>query len=150
MKDMGQLSLCPDHGLCARAHAPETPLTGCPRLLQRLSHDAAAYSATAAALAAVLRLAHSADAPAAGSRSSALPAAAFPSACLSRDALQALCQSLVCCQLCHSGCCLKILGPDCRACTLLLTAEASTNMAIHKRQTAPQPITLSGRCVGTG
>ena len=78
------------------------------QLLQRVSHDAAAYSATATALAAVLRLVHSADAPGAAPRSSTVPAAAFPSACLSGDALQALCQSLVRCLLCQSGCCPKI------------------------------------------
>ena len=117
----GRLPFCADNGPCARAGTPETLLTGCARLLQRVSHDAAAYSATAAALAAVLRLAHSVDASGASSRSNASPAAAFPSACLSRDALQALCQSLVSCPLCHKGCSPRISGPDCLAWTTSLS-----------------------------
>ena len=98
------MPFCPETMGTTPARTPKGPPTACVRLLQRVSHNAAAYSATSAALAAVLRLAHSAGAPAAGLRSSASPAAEVPSACLSRDALQALCQALVCCLLCHKGC----------------------------------------------
>ena len=94
---------CPAARTMGTAHGStsNTARTAWPRLLQTVSHDPAVDSAAAAALAAVLQLVHSADAPGAGSRSAAGSAAAFPRACLSRDALQALCQSLVCWLLCH-------------------------------------------------
>ena len=85
----------PDNS-CCRATRQELPDCSC--ALQEVAEDPAAYSATAAALAAVLPLLKGADSPSASSQSASSAArspAPFPRACMSERALHALQQSLV-------------------------------------------------------